>query len=65
MLIIGAGDAARNRQILRFYGLLSDDQRKALSTQQLEAGTLTDLQWAALQKALATKGEAVDPSVVR
>jgi hypothetical protein len=55
---LGAGDAARNRQILRFYGLLSGDQRKALSAQQLEVGTLTDAQWSTLQKALATKGAA-------
>lgn len=52
----GAGEAARNRQILRFYGLLNDSQRKSLATTRLDAGGLNDDQWAALREALATKG---------
>lgn len=54
----GAGDAARNRNILQFYGLLTDDQRKSMVNEHLTADSLTDDQWAALQKALATKGAA-------
>ena len=55
---LGAGDAARNRGILRFYGLLSDEQRTTLSTKQLDVGSLSADQWAALGKALATTGAA-------
>ena len=58
MLVMGAGDAARNRQILRFYGMLKDDQVQKLSNQSLPISSLTDDQWTALQKALATKGAA-------
>lgn len=58
LMPLGAGDAVRNRQILRFYGLLSPDQRKSISGQQLLVSSLTDDQWAALQRALATKGAA-------
>ncbi|MGQ9456164.1 MAG: hypothetical protein ACUVRS_01535 [Armatimonadota bacterium] len=55
---LGAGDAARNRYILRFYSLLSDEQRTALTTTQLEATTLNDEQWETLRKALASVGAA-------
>ena len=55
---LGAGDAARNREILRFYGMLSDEQRAQLSSQSLPVTSLGDDQWAALQKALATRGAA-------
>ena len=54
----GAGDAARNRQILRFYALLTEDQRKSVFDGQLQANSLDDAQWEALRKALATKGAA-------
>lgn len=60
---LGAGDAARNRHILRFYALLNDTQRTTLTTTQLEASALTDQQWAALQKALASAGAAYAASV--
>jgi hypothetical protein len=55
---MGAGDAARNRHILRFYGSLNDDARSALSAGHLRAADLNDEQWALLQKALASKGAA-------
>ena len=55
---MGAGDAARNRHILRFYGSLNDDARSALSAGRLRATDLNDEQWALLQKALASKGAA-------
>lgn len=55
---LGAGDAARNRQILRFYGMLSEDQQKLMSTTYLPVTSLSDNQWAALKTALATKGAA-------
>lgn len=55
---VGAGDAARNRQILRFYGSLKDEQVQKLITDHLSVSSLTDAQWAALQDALATKGAA-------
>lgn len=54
----GAGEAARNRQILRFYVSLTADQRKRLTESRLDASSLTDEQWAALKSALATKGAA-------
>lgn len=54
----GAGEAARNRQILRFYMSLSADQRKQLSDSRLDAGSLSDDQWTVLKTALATKGAA-------
>lgn len=55
---LGAGDAARNREILRFYGMLSSEQRTLMSDRQLEAMGLDDAQWDALRKALATRGAA-------
>ncbi|MDH7601612.1 MAG: hypothetical protein QHI38_05620 [Armatimonadota bacterium] len=53
---LGAGDAARNRHILRFYALLDESQRTELATKQLEVKSLRDEQWEALQKALASVG---------
>ena len=53
---MGAGDAARNREILRFYGSLSADQMADIASKSLPVNTLTVEQWAALQKALASKG---------
>ena len=58
LMPLGAGDAIRNRQILRFYGSLTPEQRKSIASQQLLVSSLTDAQWAALQRALATKGAA-------
>ncbi len=55
---LGAGDASLNRQILRFYGLLTNDQRASLAANQIEVSSLSDDQWAALKKALATRGAA-------
>lgn len=55
---LGAGEAARNRQILRFYGGLTADQQKQLAGSKLEAASLTDDQWSLLKAALATKGAA-------
>lgn len=55
---MGAGDAARNRHILRFYAQLSDEQSKQLSDSALQVSSLTDGQWSALQEALVTKGAA-------
>lgn len=55
---LGAGEAARNRQILRFYISLGDEQRKQLTEDKLNAASLNDTQWAALKTALATKGAA-------
>jgi hypothetical protein len=55
---MGAGDAARNRQILRFYGSLTPEQRTQLAAGPIEAAALRESQWAALQRALATKGAA-------
>ncbi len=55
---LGAGEAARNREILRFYASLSYDQQKTMSTQRLDVSVLSDDQWALLQKALAVKGAA-------
>ncbi|MCE5197931.1 MAG: hypothetical protein ABFD54_18000 [Armatimonadota bacterium] len=54
----GAGEAVRNREILRFYGSLTFDQQKQAATQRLSVSSLTDDQWKALQKALSTKGAA-------
>jgi len=54
----GAGDAARNRDILRFYGWLTDEQRAALGAGGLSVNSLSEEAWATLRKALATKGSA-------
>lgn len=54
----GAGEAARNRQILRFYGSLDSNQLKQMSEAKLDASSLNDTQWEALKAALATKGAA-------
>ena len=50
--------AAANRQILRFYALLTDQQRDLLSKTGLSVSSLNDDQWAALQTAVATRGAA-------
>lgn len=55
---LGAGEGARNRQILRFYSSLSTDQRKLMTESKLEASALSDDQWSMLKAALATKGAA-------
>ncbi|MCX8052501.1 MAG: hypothetical protein N3B12_01725 [Armatimonadetes bacterium] len=57
-LNLGPSDGGRNRNILRFYGMLGEDQRTALTTKHLEASKLSDVQWSALQKALAATGSA-------
>jgi len=54
----GAGEAARNRQILRFYAMLKPDQAKMMTGGHLMVSSLSDAQWTALQAALATKGAA-------
>lgn len=51
---LGAGEAARNRQLLRFYGSLAPEQ----VNHKLEAASLSDAQWSLLKMALATKGAA-------
>ncbi|MHB9037109.1 MAG: hypothetical protein ACYC64_10595 [Armatimonadota bacterium] len=53
---LGAGEAARNREILRFYASLDYEQQKTMATQRLQASAISDDQWSLLQKALATKG---------
>lgn len=58
MVRLGAGESARNRQILRFYATLKPDQRKQMTDGKLEASALTDEQWSVLKTALATKGAA-------
>ena len=55
---LGAGEAARNRQILRFYAALNNDQRAQMSQGKLSVSTLTDDQWGALRMALAAKDAA-------
>lgn len=54
----GAGEAARSRHILRFFGALTDEQRSAMAESRLEVSSLNDEQWALLQGALATRGAA-------
>lgn len=56
LVAYGAGEAARNRHILRFYGSLTSDQQKLMSTQRLMVNSLDVRQWQALQNALAKKG---------
>lgn len=58
MARLGAGEAARNRQILRFYSALGADQHKRMTEGQLDASSLSDDQWSMLKTALATKGAA-------
>lgn len=58
LMALGAGDASRNRQILRFYASLLPDQRKQLTAQPMAVGSLNEAQWTLLQKALGTKGAA-------
>lgn len=58
MVRLGAGESARNRQILRFYADLKADQRKQMAESKLDASALTDEQWSVLKTALATKGAA-------
>jgi len=55
---LGAGDASRNRQILRFYSSLGKEHKDALVGKQLMVSDLSDPEWATLQQALATKGAA-------
>lgn len=55
---LGAGEGARNRQILRFYASLDAEHVKQLTAAKLDAASLSDVQWAALRTALATKGAA-------
>lgn len=55
---LGAGEAARNRDILRFYASLNYDQQKTMATQSLSVSSITDDQWAYLKNALAVKGAA-------
>ncbi|MGC8861235.1 MAG: hypothetical protein ACP5R5_00505 [Armatimonadota bacterium] len=55
---LGPADGGRNRWILRFYALLTDEQRTALATRGLEVTSLSDAQWEALRKALAATGSA-------
>lgn len=55
---LGAGEAVRNRQILRFYQSLDDAQRTQLTSQQLPVSALSPDQWTRLKDALATKGAA-------
>lgn len=55
---LGVGDAARNRQILRFYSMLDDKQRDDLTKRMLSVNSLNDQQWATLQKAVSEKGVA-------
>lgn len=56
LVTYGAGEAARNRHILRFYGSLKPDQQKLMATQRLMVSALDVTQWRALQDALAKKG---------
>lgn len=58
MVRLGAGEAARNRQLLRFYASLAPDQVNQMNAGKLEAGSLSDGQWSLLKLALATKGAA-------
>lgn len=60
LVTYGAGEAARNRQILRFYGSLSPDQQNLMSAQnqKLMVSALSAEQWQILQDALAKKGVA-------
>lgn len=55
---LGAGEAARNRQILRFYQSLDDTQRTQMVSQNLPVSSLSPDQWSRLRDALATKGAA-------
>lgn len=58
LLRIGAGEAARNRLILRFYASLDDAQRAQIASQQLPVMALTDDQWDRLRAALESQGAA-------
>jgi hypothetical protein len=51
-------EVARNREILRFYASLSYDQQKDMATKSLKVSSISDDQWAILQKALAAKDAA-------
>jgi len=53
----GAGEAARNRRILRFVALLDSAQYGSLQT-QLQVSSLDARQWAALRAALEERGSA-------
>lgn len=56
MVRIGAGESARNRQILRLYATLTPQQRTEMAQSKLDIGELNDEQWELLKAALATKG---------
>ena len=56
---LGAGEAARNRLILRFYEGLTPEQQKQMADGKLDAASLTDGQWSLLKMALATKGAGI------
>jgi len=58
LVSLGAGDAVRNKEILRFYGSLTKDQQATLESGKLGASGLTDEQWGYLGKALIAKGAA-------
>ncbi len=55
---LGAGEAARNRQILRFYATLNSNERAQMTQGKLSVGSLSDDQWTALKTALAAKDAA-------
>ncbi|MCE5323818.1 hypothetical protein LLG46_10960 [bacterium] len=48
-------EVARNRDILRFYASLNYDQQKDMAMKSLAVSSLSDNQWALLQKALIAK----------
>ncbi len=56
MAAFGAGEAAMNREILRFLKKLTDPQLKTLQTGPIAVKGLTEEQIAALRKALAAVG---------
>lgn len=58
LLRIGAGEAARNRLILRFYASLDDTQRSQMMSQPLPVMSLTEDQWNKLKQALESRGAA-------
>ncbi len=58
MMRLGAGEPARNRQILRLYAILTPQQRAQMAQSKLDISELSDEQWELLKAALATKGAA-------
>jgi hypothetical protein len=55
---LGAGEAVRNREIMRFYQSLTKEQVTQLNSQSLPVSSLSEEQWQKLKTALATKGAA-------